>query len=351
MKYLLLIAILLPVAASAQPQIQAVDGVISNTKTVTIMGQFFGAKSPAAPLKWDNFEAGSNGTQLSTVQSEWVEYVEPGALYTTNTAHSGNLSVMNDTNRHEFATNYIDLPHSDEIFISYWWSTLEADTGDYGVIKLCRINSSHDAGGDGRYNGVGETYLSNMNPRGPDSPYFAYNPGTGNTGPLGYVRQPLNDWGRIDMYKKLSTPGQSNGAAFCNNITTQRTVIENNVVTRDSGFDFQLDTVLLGLMLANAQGYYGLYLDDIYIDNTLARVELGNNASFSACSHREMQIPSAWDAQGNVIQVTVNTGSFTDGDSAWMFVVDENGSASEGFPVVISQGVVGPGRPGQPVRD
>jgi len=341
---------LTPTLAIAQPQIQAVDGDMTTGKSVTIMGQFFGTKSPAPPLKWDDFEAGTAGATLTDHQAEWVAYAGGGALYSENTPHSGNLSVMNNTDRSEFATNYIDLPHSDEIFISYWWRTMEASTEDYGVIKLCRINSSHDAGGGGRYNGIGETFLSNLNPRGPDSPYFAFNDGLENK-TLGYVRQPENQWGRIDMYKKLSNPGLTNGEAFCNNITTQRYVQAKDIMTRAASFEFQLDTVLLGLMMANAQGYYELYLDDIYIDNTLARVELGNNSSFDACTHREMQIPSAWDDQGNVVQVTVNTGAFTDGESAWMFVVDENGSASNGFPVVISQAVFGPGRPGQPVRD
>ncbi len=103
--------------------------------------------------------------------------------------------------------------------------------------------------------------------------------------------------------------------------------------------------------MANAEGTYSLYLDDIYVDNTLARIELGNNGDFSSCTHREMQIPTAWDSQGDSIDIQINAGTFVPGEEAWLFVIDEDGNASDGFPVTMSQSVNSPGVPGKPVRE
>jgi len=84
---------------------------------------------------------------------------------------------------------------------------------------------------------------------------------------------------------------------------------------------------------------YGTFItndyDDIYIDNTQARVEIGNNSVWANCTHREIQVPIAWS--NNSIQFTVNKGSFNSGESAYVFVVDENGSTSTGYPIVFGE--------------
>ena len=70
-----------------------------------------------------------------------------------------------------------------------------------------------------------------------------------------------------------------------------------------------------------------LYWDEVYIDTTQARVEIGNASSWSACTHREIQIPSSWSSSS--ISVTVNQGSFSDGGGAYLYVVDSNGNVND----------------------
>jgi len=74
------------------------------------------------------------------------------------------------------------------------------------------------------------------------------------------------------------------------------------------------------------------YWDNLYIDNTQARVEIGNASTYATCTHREIQIPSAWAAGS--ITVTANTGSFADG-AAYLFVIDGDGTASAGYPITV----------------
>lgn len=76
------------------------------------------------------------------------------------------------------------------------------------------------------------------------------------------------------------------------------------------------------------------YFDDVYIDNTYARVVLANNASYEQATIVEPQIPSAW-SDGS-IAVTVNGGKFADGQTAFLFVFDaENNHNASGYPVTI----------------
>lgn len=90
-----------------------------------------------------------------------------------------------------------------------------------------------------------------------------------------------------------------------------------------------------------------LYYDNIYIDNSWARVEIGDQPTYDASTHREIQIPSVW-SDGSVT-VAVNRGSFNDG-LAYLYVVDENGDMNaEGFPITIGsqQDVVSPAAPSE----
>jgi len=92
-----------------------------------------------------------------------------------------------------------------------------------------------------------------------------------------------------------------------------------------------------------------VYFGEIYVDNTLARVEIGNAPVFGDCTHREIQIPVSWDS--NNITFTGNQGTFQDGEQVYLFVVNEFDVASAGFPVTLGDGspIEGPGMPGQPV--
>lgn len=76
-----------------------------------------------------------------------------------------------------------------------------------------------------------------------------------------------------------------------------------------------------------------VYFDDVYIDTTWARVMIGNASTFSACTHREPLIPTAWSASS--ITAYFNQGAFSNGQSVYVFVVDSNGNASPGKQISI----------------
>lgn len=75
------------------------------------------------------------------------------------------------------------------------------------------------------------------------------------------------------------------------------------------------------------------WIDDVYISSSPARIEIGDNPNWNSCTHREIQIPTAW-SDGSAT-ITVNQGSFTNG-TAYLFVVDESGEASQGYPITFN---------------
>ena len=84
----------------------------------------------------------------------------------------------------------------------------------------------------------------------------------------------------------------------------------------------------------------GYNQDDGYLSFTKARVEIGNALTYSNCNHTEIQIPTAWSDSS--ITFTVNQGSFLNGETAYVFVVDADGNASSGKEITIG----GTGMPG-----
>jgi hypothetical protein len=76
------------------------------------------------------------------------------------------------------------------------------------------------------------------------------------------------------------------------------------------------------------------YFADIYLDYSIARILLCPNNNWTNRGNCEIQIPNAWNT--NSITFTANQGSFANGTTAYLFVVDANGTASAGYPITIS---------------
>lgn len=112
------------------------------------------------------------------------------------------------------------------------------------------------------------------------------------------------------------------------------------IITRtDENQDF-VDSLQLGYLTVNGLLESNTYWDDVYIDNSWARVEIGDQQIYDECTHREMQIPTSWS--NNSIEISINQGAFQDGGMVYLFVVDEDGTPSEGYPIKINNSIENP---------
>jgi hypothetical protein len=102
-----------------------------------------------------------------------------------------------------------------------------------------------------------------------------------------------------------------------------------------TGFEFDFSTqdfddIFFSAYFADDEGtpkpQMWWYWDEIYIDSTQARVEVGNASTWSGCTQREIQIPSAWSSSS--ITITSNKGSFGSFSGKYLYVVDSSGNVN-----------------------
>ena len=63
-----------------------------------------------------------------------------------------------------------------------------------------------------------------------------------------------------------------------------------------------------------------VYTDDVYVDNSIARVMLGNAETFGASTKRIVQVAKAWS--NTEVTYTANLSRFTAGEKVYEFVID-----------------------------
>ncbi len=83
--------------------------------------------------------------------------------------------------------------------------------------------------------------------------------------------------------------------------------------------------------LVDYNGRQSAYWESLYIDRTLSRVEVGNSPINANATHREIQVPTAWSSSN--VSVRLNRGSFPNFSGLYLYVVDDNDNASDGFPL------------------
>ncbi len=331
----------------AAPSVSDVGGTILDGQQINISGIGFKIKSPVAPLLWDNFEDGSDGSRLST-KERWVSlYGGTGGYYNSVDKYSGNLAAyqtyVNPYPMGEVTNNFFFPTEQMEVYYSYVTKYV-GSVGD-GVFKNGRICAN--AGSNPPYNGPGNASWS-MNSVG-------YSTGGGLDGvehspdPNGSVTYDNNglglrdgNWHRLELYKKMSTPGVADGI-FWGNIDSDdgfakyansRSRTNYAVMTRGVDETYLHYGILLGLMHTSGTGTSKIWVDDVYVDNTQARIELCSGSIWSTRTHCEPQIPKITWNDSN-ISATVNQGTISNG-TAYLYVVDKDGNVNaSGYAITI----------------
>lgn len=235
-----------------------INGSVAHGQPLTINtanGFLLGTQTSASAL-WENFADIADGTLLKDHDPEWNGYSgSPGAIVTTeNRRYVGSKSAYNHLGRSDFYTNHRDLPPSDEIYASYYVTTVGSQVlSDNAVYKHTRITSIGAGAPNGEYNGLGTHSLGNQSPLYDSDPYAAYS--TTGENNIGTLTMAFNEWIRVQYHIKLSTPGVPNG--FYRLRSSLGGIINgDNIQNRDAGETWQLDNILLGLMMPNWRPWY-----------------------------------------------------------------------------------------------
>lgn len=336
--------LVIPNVVFATPLITVVNGNVIHKGAVVISGSGFGIKPVSAPILWETFENGQSGQSLVAggvwsgnsyfCYSDQEQRAKHSNLFLKASAEagvvSGDVHIKVDSwalSRKKLFTAWFKadliLMNDGQIKImDIERAQLHATAPGLAESVLWCINncSSGFTGSNGWGNMVywyqGPVLLNlgqmNFNPYYNSSwQYIVFEYEESNFG--------VAD-GKVNVYKSSTAPLK--GVIEKKSLAGKMSQIEEGAVAQYAK---------LRAILASGASRADAYYDDVYIDNTWQRVELGNNANYDLCTHREIQIPSSWS--DNLISISVNQGSFEDSSDVYLFVVDAEGVASNGYPI------------------
>ncbi len=320
----------------ATPSITLVSGTMTNGSSVVISGSNFGTKSPASPVSFLTFESGTPGDDVS--ESGWTlshsddgggQNVSDNPKYSTAVLRTNSIkSVVHDmVNGYNSSLVYdwVTPPNPQKFYVNYW--RYDAITGLRNNFKPLRwygnMGGSHDD---------------------PQAFFTTYSTISGQmvifTEAHAYLWEPylsiipsINTWYNHEEYLNCGTQGNTDseyyvwvdGSEIGTHMPTGTGICLTGTARVYSVFiGHYFDRSLGGTLVA--------YTDNVYLDITQARVMIGDASTWATCTHREIQYPTAW-ASGEAT-ITVNRGSFSASDTAYLYVVDSTGTVNtDGYPI------------------
>lgn len=316
---------------------------ITNKQVFEINGENFSSCEITADVKFENFEGKTIGNKLdiSTLNDPYGKY------YYNSDAHSKDVSITTNTYSDPKANpSYIwfDMGKEvSEIYFTFWTKIqfIGADNYDLGGSQLkwytIRSQPYKASSGWGAY-----PWFQEINGK-IEWKYFgdaAVLGGVYSGGLLKYEEPTDATWFRVEIYgKRSSKPDTADGIWKIVHLQPYDgrviTVIEDNSYITHTEGDLGWRYALFVNTITNTEtrAELNIWFDDMYVNTTRARVEIGNNQNWQDCTHREIQIPVKWNPRirnAETIKFEVNQGSFSKGEKAYLFVVDVDGYHSDG---------------------
>lgn len=340
---LLTIALTLAVGAAwGQPVIVAVSGGLARGERLVINGQGFGTREVAWPVLFDDFQGGNAGEALApTPEAPWLVADDMGSLYLPRYSMIRQRTGDDMTCLQSFGPRGgafqnncrlgVDDARLARVYFSGWllWENRAASTAALPLsVRLFEHGGSQERGlGCWRAyprSGVQVGALTSLPCPAGDLQLTKH----------GYGLPEEGSWHRVEIWRSF---GADRDAETFN----LRVDGQDRILWAGNGPGCDLSTVTLVSWFGDPdeRAAMDFYWSEVYLDDTRARVELGDAPRFEDCGHRELQIPEAWsDGQ---LTIRVRLGTFVEGDPVYLFVVDEQGRASGGCPVVEDPGSQG----------
>ena len=364
--FVIAIFLIVPSFALAAPSIMSAIPVttFSHGAVVNISGSGFGTKNPVAPAQWDPVDGMyQNITEDSVIpvggSNPWSgqEGSEHNAAFTLANprgkflAKYSNKAYLSDgVGQAVLGEN--NYPDTGTLYISYW-AYPHQDPGNPGYsnkfFRLTGANGWGDAN-DGISAAVIFTpFVLQFYDFTDGFRYDSWNWGSP------FV---VSKWNRLETIVDNTANPKPRVTIYSNN-TSFLTAISgdgNGLSAGSTTGALRSDITRIGTLGAdwsNEQNSPVPQFDwgEVYVDTTLARVEICNAQTKAASTHCEIQIPqNIWTDNGQpngaTLQIKVNQGSFPDGSQQYLYVVDANGvpsdstsvSGTQGFPVTFSSG-------------
>jgi len=349
--------------------------------SVTIRGFSFGTKNPAAPLIWEDFDDFAAESRLDSTLAggqRWSIYSDndrgfdiPRACdWSHRIKYTGDIIARFIYPEHSHPDNYqrdiiykplygmsadpdVDYLGPSDRFYWSMWSLSDfpgPETADPETKQWKRARLS-----DGPYNADTEPYIGwfwhralpdppNNNP--PGRPFMCWTDDQlGSTGSAycpdlvgGQASQQFvydipdtGVWNCFEMYGQLDSGAQQCDARVWAYMNQEAIVEENDPKAASVGLFIDDESgpgeMWVGEYIQQASHQFECFWDDIYFDDTWARVILGNAEQYDDCTYIQLQIPYYWD--DNLISFKVNLGEWPSGYTGYLYVVTADGEFSD----------------------
>lgn len=341
-----------PTMADTNPEINYAPSTIQNGQSITINGGGFGIKNPVEPLRYDDFESGVIGDRLAgqTEDTGWTTVAANGVFPRYSTVRQRIPGEQVAEQRYGLPPDgfynqtigLINIPIH-RFYASQWvfrddynGNALLSDNAKlYGnfsrsegnLFPQCRVDIYPSAGG-------GHLYMCNV--EGRCLPPYA--PDHGGIDASAIFSSTFGRWVRIERCLDAGSVGGYDAVSWIDQDFERIASISTSVGHGPLLIDDQtFDEYLFGHFFRTDGGAtLKQYVGEMYVDYTQARIEIGNASTWETNTHREIQIPhTTWNE--SEIQFTANQGTFTDGESAYLYVVDGNGAVNAaGYPITFA---------------
>lgn len=330
---------------TAAPSVNSITGSIGDDQTIVIDGTSFGTN----PMKVE-WLGGSTGVIeartaslgfLSVLSAGWSEDSSLNeSRIDSRRAYSGKQSLVFDPAiaRHgdgRFGLIYDTGSNFSEIYSSYmaYFDHGSATNGQWKMVRYCYRNSVTD-------DAVPNAYFANW--EGSPGDFLQIHAGGSATNVNWFSNQvlPLSGaWYRVEAYFRPSSQTTTSDGEFWVRTTRAsdgqtQTERKTNLKTYQDGETNRYRYIVFQNYMGNGDydGLTKLWVDDIYVSQTQARVELCTASTWAACTKREIQPPVGWT--GNRISVKLNKGGLSSLAGTYLYVVDSSGAANaNGFPL------------------
>ncbi len=330
---------------------------------MSISGQKFSSKSMPAPAYYSNFDADTTGLippgQMTNL-SAW-------GTVQANKAHSGskslefNYSASPTSTKSDWQRNAIDLGSAgaDKIYVSAWvyldkgsststsWQWKGFPTITSSPRLYYDLSNSYPSAPPG-------SYAYNMTAAFSAYWYFDNARWANGAGGVNYYDHDLQatkrgvptsglpqdamlwgQWQRMEFYaQRSSAPNVADGIWRGKRIGKDAYNFNFiNALTHHAGNSAWRYVVLSHAIESVYDGYLDLdlFMDDVYVDTTQARLELCDAVTWAGRKHCEIQRATSWS--DSKIVASLNKGSFKSKSMAYLYVVDNNGSVNpDGYP-------------------
>ena len=324
-------------AAVAAPTISpTTSSTLQHGQAVSIFGDSFGIKANPSPQFWDTVEnqtaysALANGATIPTGAGKpWeaqCSYLGGSCVKFITTANEQRGKSKATYKSSDTESGYLEgrtIAATGKMYISWWWKPATDPVSGSHSSKFVRLSNSSDV--------VNKTFSwTQMH-----SYAFRTDQGYCQGGGADWATWTgnVNQWNFQEVWIDKATRTYTirvNGQAIANNVSWSSC----------TGFDFDHVWSIGWDAGGETPPAITSWMDDIYVDNSFSRVMICNQGTFGGSTHCEMQIPSSWN--NSQISLTVNQGTFLDGTTAYLYVVDASGIAnSSGYPVAFGTGGTG----------